>query len=317
MSSQPAATCEPSTKFEDYVSEPQERHRQGPARVAQEKPAREGSVQDGVTAYLREIQRFALLSHRQQLELARQIEAGEEGATERFVVANLRLVVAIAKQFQDRGLPLLDLIQEGNIGLMYAAQRFDWRLGYHFSSYATWWIRQSIARALAERGRTIRLPLLVHQTMGRIRQASERLTQELGREPMQKELANEAGISVQELERITQAWVPPLSLETPVGDEGTDTLSDVLPDTNAEPPEEPLLESTVREETNTAIQETLSEREHLVLRMRFGLADGETHSLENIGEQLGLHRERIRQIELGALHKLRSSVAVERLRGSR
>jgi RNA polymerase primary sigma factor len=273
----------------------------------------EPGADDALATYLREIRPVPLLTAEQEIELAKRIEAGDEEAMKHFILANLRLVVNIAKKYQGRGFSLLDLIQEGNIGLMRAVQKFDWRRGFRFSTYATWWIRQAITRALAERSRTIRLPILMGQAITKVRDASERLTQRLGRDPTEEEVAEELGVT-NELDEMLRSSAAPVSLETPVGEDETDVLGDLLPDENAIAPEERAFERTLKEEANHALEETLSHRERLVLQLRFGLGDGQVYPLEKIGEQLGLTRERVRQIENEALRKLRSAAATAHLK---
>jgi len=274
----------------------------------------EPGADDALATYLREIRPVPLLTAQQEVELAQRIEEGDEDAMQHFILANLRLVVNIAKKYQGRGFSLLDLIQEGNIGLMRAVQKFDWRRGYRFSTYATWWIRQAITRALAERSRTIRLPILMGQAITKVRDATERLTQRLGRDPSEEEVAEELGVTVSELDEMLRSSAAPVSLETPVGEDETDVLGDLLPDENAIAPEERAFERTLKEEANHALEETLSHRERLVLQLRFGLGDGQVYPLEKIGEQLGLTRERVRQIENEALRKLRSAAATAHLK---
>ncbi len=286
------------------------------ARLKQEieEVEEEPGADDALATYLREIRPVPLLTAEQEIELAKRIEAGDEAAMQHFILANLRLVVNIAKKYQGRGFSLLDLIQEGNIGLMRAVQKFDWRRGFRFSTYATWWIRQAITRALAERSRTIRLPILMGQAITKVRDATERLTQKLGRDPTEEEVAHELGVTVSELDEMLRSSAAPVSLETPVGEDETDVLGDLLPDENAIAPEERAFERTLKEEANHALEETLSHRERLVLQLRFGLGDGQVYPLEKIGEQLGLTRERVRQIENEALRKLRSAAATAHLK---
>lgn len=274
----------------------------------------EPGADDALATYLREIRPVPLLTAEQEIDLAQRIEAGDEEAMKHFILANLRLVVNISKKYQGRGFSLLDLIQEGNIGLMRAVQKFDWRRGFRFSTYATWWIRQAITRALAERSRTIRLPILMGQAITKVRDANERLTQKLGRDPIEEEVAEELGVTVSELDEMLRSSAAPVSLETPVGEDETDVLGDLLPDENAIAPEERAFERTLKEEANHALEETLSHRERLVLQLRFGLGDGQVYPLEKIGEQLGLTRERVRQIENEALRKLRSAAATAHLK---
>jgi RNA polymerase primary sigma factor len=274
----------------------------------------DSGTEDSLTVYLREIRPVPLLTAEQEIELAKRIEAGDREATQRFILANLRLVVNIAKKYQGRGFSLLDLIQEGNTGLMRAVQKFDWRRGFRFSTYATWWIRQAIGRALAERSRTIRLPIVMGQTVTKVREASERLTQLHGREPTDLELAGELEVSLNELHEMLRMAATPVSLETPIGSAETDMLGDLLPDVNAIAPENRIFEETLKHEAGLALEELLTPRERLVLALRFGLGNGQVYPLSEIGDQLGLTRERVRQIENEALRKLRASEAMVHLR---
>ncbi|MHB8619977.1 MAG: sigma-70 family RNA polymerase sigma factor [Chloroflexota bacterium] len=274
----------------------------------------DAGADDGLATYLREIRPVSLLTAAQEVDLAQRIEAGDTEAMQHFILANLRLVVNIAKKYQGRGFSLLDLIQEGNIGLMRAVQKFDWRRGFRFSTYATWWIRQAITRALAERSRTIRLPILMGQAITKIRDATERLTQRLGHDPTDEQVAEEMGVTAAELDEMRRSAAAPVSLETPVGEDETDVLGDLLPDENAVAPEERAFERTLKEEASHALAEALSPRERLVLQLRFGLGDGQVYPLEKIGDQLGLTRERVRQIENEALRKLRSAAVTAHLR---
>jgi RNA polymerase primary sigma factor len=269
---------------------------------------------DGLAAYLSEISRTALLTAQQEVDLAQRIEAGDSEAAERFTLANLRLVVNIAKRYQGRGVPLLDLIQEGNLGLIRAVHKFDWRRGFRFSTYATWWIRQAIGRALAERGRTIRLPILIGQAVSKSHSAADRLTQELGRTPTSEEVAEDVGAAPQSLEELLCMAALPVSLNTPVGESDTDRLADLLPDDHAVDPEQTSIAGALKEEVDELLKETLTDRERFVLQLRFGLMDGEPHRLDQVGGELGLTRERVRQIESEALRKLRHSLPASHLR---
>ncbi len=277
----------------------------------------ESSGEDGLPAYLREIRRAPLLSAAEEVELAKRVEAGDEEAKQRFIVANLRLVVNIAKKYQGRGFSLLDLIQEGNLGLIRAVEKFDWRRGFRFSTYATWWIRQAVTRALAERSRTIRLPILVGQTLSKVRSTSDRLMQSLGREPTDDELAGELGLTADELDELVRSAASPISLETPVGEDETDQLGDLLPDESAEAPETYALNDALKQETSNLFAEVLTPRQRLVLDLRFGMDGAEIHQLESIGQQLGLTRERVRQIENEALAALRRTPASQHLKDFR
>src|SRR5579859_1944660 len=269
---------------------------------------------DAITAYLREIGRVPMLSHAQEIDLAKRIEAGDKEAVQQFVLANLRLVVSIAKRYVGRGLSLLDLIQEGNIGLMRAVQRYDWRRGHRFSTHATWWIRQAISRAVADKGRAIRLPVYVNTALNRVRRERQRLIQELGRDPTEQELADALGMDVERLHELEAAPGTPISLELPVGEDEEQELGDVLADENSTSPEEAATTRTMKQEVQDVLDDVLTPREKLVLQLRFGLGNGHTFPLEQVGRQLGITRERVRQIEAGALAKLRHPKVLERLR---
>ncbi len=292
----------------------------GPARlrrvqeVARAAERGETAEVDAITAYLREIGRVPMLSHAQEIELAKRIEAGDKEAVQQFVLANLRLVVSIAKRYVGRGLSLLDLIQEGNIGLMRAVQRYDWRRGHRFSTHATWWIRQAISRAVADKGRAIRLPVYVNTALNRVRRERQRLVQELGRDPTEQELADALGLDVERLHELGAAPATPISLELPVGEDEEQELGDVLADETSTSPEEAATTRTMKQEVQEVLEDVLTPRERLVLQLRFGLGNGHTFPLEQVGRQLGITRERVRQIEAGALAKLRHPKVLERLR---
>jgi RNA polymerase primary sigma factor len=275
----------------------------------------EATEVDAITAYLREIGRVPMLSHAQEIDLAKRIEAGEKEAVQQFVLANLRLVVSIAKRYVGRGLSLLDLIQEGNIGLMRAVQRYDWRRGHRFSTHATWWIRQAISRAVADKGRAIRLPVYVNTALNRVRRERQRLVQDWGREPTESELADALGMDVDRLHELEAAPGTPISLELPVGEDEEQELGDVLADEASTSPEEAATVRTMKQEVQEVLEDVLTSRERLVLQLRFGLGNGHTYPLEQVGRQLGITRERVRQIEAGALAKLRHPKVLERLRG--
>src|SRR5262249_28819151 len=274
----------------------------------------EAAEVDAITAYLREIGRVPMLSHAQEINLAKRIEAGDKEAVQQFVLANLRLVVSIAKRYVGRGLSLLDLIQEGNIGLMRAVQRYDWRRGHRFSTHATWWIRQAISRAVADKGRAIRLPVYVNTALNRVRRERQRLVQDLGRDPTERELAEALGIEVERLHELEAAPGTPISLELPVGEDEEQELGDVLADEASTSPEEAATTRTMKQEVQEVLEDVLTPRERLVLQLRFGLGNGHTFPLEQVGRQLGITRERVRQIEAGALAKLRHPKVLERLR---
>jgi RNA polymerase primary sigma factor len=270
---------------------------------------------DAVMTYLREIGRVPMITHEREIELAKRIEAGDREAMKQFILANLRLVVSIAKRYVGRGLTLLDLIQEGNIGLIRAVQRYDWRRGHRFSTHATWWIRQAISRAVADKGRTIRLPVYVNTALNRIRRERQRLLQELGREPTEEELAFATGLDPIRMVELQSAPGAPVSLELPVGEDEEQELGDVLADTESASPEDIATTQTLKDEVQRVLESVLTPRERLVLQLRFGLGNSQAHPLEQVGRELGITRERVRQIEAGALAKLRQPPVLDRLRG--
>lgn len=270
---------------------------------------------DAVMTYLREIGRVPMITHEREIELAQRIEAGDREAQRQFILANLRLVVSIAKRYVGRGLTLLDLIQEGNIGLIRAVQRYDWRRGHRFSTHATWWIRQAISRAVADKGRTIRLPVYVNTALNRIRRERQRLLQELGREPSETELAMATGLDPIRMVELQAAPGAPVSLELPVGEDEEQELGDVLADTESASPEDIATTQTLKDEVQRVLESVLTPRERLVLQLRFGLNNSQAHPLEQVGRELGITRERVRQIEAGALAKLRQPPVLDRLRG--
>lgn len=269
---------------------------------------------DAVMTYLREIGRVPMITHEREIELAKRIEMGDREAMKQFILANLRLVVSIAKRYVGRGLTLLDLIQEGNIGLIRAVQRYDWRRGHRFSTHATWWIRQAISRAVADKGRTIRLPVYVNTALNRIRRERQRLLQELGREPTEHELAAATGLDPVRMVELQSAPGAPVSLELPVGEDEEQELGDVLADTESASPEDIATTQTLKDEVQRVLESVLTPREQLVLQLRFGLGNSQAHPLEQVGRELGITRERVRQIEAGALAKLRQPPVLERLR---
>ena len=277
--------------------------------------ATDAGESDAVMTYLREIGRVPMITHEREVELAQRIEQGDRDAMKQFILANLRLVVSIAKRYVGRGLTLLDLIQEGNIGLIRAVQRYDWRRGHRFSTHATWWIRQAISRAVADKGRTIRLPVYVNTALNRIRRERQRLLQELGREPTEIELADATGLDPIRMIELQAAPGAPVSLELPVGEDEEQELGDVLADTDSASPEDIATTQTLKDEVQRVLESVLTPREQLVLRLRFGLGNGQAHPLEQVGRELGITRERVRQIEAGALAKLRQPPVLERLRG--
>ena len=266
-----------------------------------------------VGQYLRDIQGYGRLTSEQEIHLAQRLEGGDQSAAQRFTVSNLRLVVSIAKHYTGRGLPLIDLIQEGNIGLMRAVERFDWRRGYKFSTSATWWISQSITRAIADKGRAVRLPVHVHEMMSRLGAVRQRLTQELGREPTQEELADGMGMDVARLNEIRSAMRAPASLDQPIGEDGDGSIAELLPDPAAADPVAAVSQEWSREEASRLLADTLSERERLVIEFRLGFSTGQPSTLDEIGVYLGITRERVRQIEAKALGKLRQPHLRQRL----
>ena len=279
-------------------------------------PPRGMTVDDPVRMYLREIGRIQLLSADEEIELARKIaKGGKDGATakRKLVQANLRLVVSIAKKYVGRGMLFLDLIQEGNLGLIRAAEKFDHERGYKFSTYATWWIRQAITRAIADQARTIRIPVHMVETINKLKKVTRKLAQDLSRKPTEEELATSMGISVSKLREIIKVAQEPLSLETPIGKEEDSRLGDFIEDREAEAPATTVAHELLREDL-TEILSGLSPRERDVLRLRFGMDDGRQRTLEEVGQLFGVTRERIRQIEAKALRKLRHPNRSRRLK---
>ena len=272
----------------------------------------EGYLSDPVRMYLREIGRVSLLTYEEEVALAKRVEKADKKARERLINANLRLVVSIAKKYVNRGLTLLDLIEEGNIGLMRAVMKYDWRRGYKFSTYETWWIRQAITRAIADQARTIRIPVHMVETINKFNRLSRKLMQELGREPTPEEVALEMGVSVEKAREIIKVSQEPASLEAPVGEEEDSRLGDFIQDASASPTDQAthaLLKDHIKE-----VLETLSPREAKVLEYRFGLEDGKQRTLEEVGKEFGVTRERIRQIEAKAIRKLRHPTRSKKLR---
>jgi RNA polymerase primary sigma factor len=261
-------------------------------------------VNDPIRLYLREIAQTPLLTAEEEVELAKRIEQGDMDALQRFVRANLRLVVSIAKRYVGRGLSLLDLIQEGNIGLMRAVDKYDWRRGYRFSTYATWWIRQAITRSISDQGRTIRLPVHMTDSITRYRRTVAQLTQEFGRPPQPEEIAEALSVAPEKVEQIMRAAHRTISLDKPVGEEDEASLGDLIADMVSKSPAE-VAEESMLERDVAKVLETLNPRERLVLQLRFGLGNGTPHTLAEVGEQLAISRERVRQIENEAVRKLR------------
>ena len=262
------------------------------------------SVDDPVRMYLKEIGKVSLLSGDEEIELAKRMELGDEEAKSRLCEANLRLVVSIAKRYVGRGMLFLDLIQEGNLGLIKAVDKFDWRKGYKFSTYATWWIRQAITRSIADQARTIRIPVHMVETINKLIRISRQLLQEFGREPTPEEIAEEMDISVEKVREILKIAQEPVSLETPIGEEEDSHLGDFIPDEDVPAPAEAAAFSMLKEQL-IEVLDTLTEREQKVLKLRFGLEDGRARTLEEVGKRFDVTRERIRQIEAKALRKLR------------
>lgn len=262
------------------------------------------TIDDPVRMYLKEIGKVPLLTAEEEVELAQRMEAGEEEPKKRLAEANLRLVVSIAKRYVGRGMQFLDLIQEGNLGLIKAVEKFDYTKGFKFSTYATWWIRQAITRAIADQARTIRIPVHMVETINKLIRVSRQLLQELGREPLPEEVAKEMGMSEDKVREIMKISQEPVSLETPIGEEEDSHLGDFIPDDDAPAPAESAAFTLLKEQLIDVL-DTLTPREEKVLRLRFGLDDGRARTLEEVGREFNVTRERIRQIEAKALRKLR------------
>ena len=281
------ATPEPAEKVEDDLSVP------------------EGiSIDDPVRMYLKEIGKVPLLTAEEEIEIGKRLETGDEEAKKKLSEANLRLVVSIAKRYVGRGMLFLDLIQEGNLGLIKAVEKFDYRKGFKFSTYATWWIRQAITRAIADQARTIRIPVHMVETINKLIRVSRQLLQQYGREPTPEEIAKEMGISESKVREIIKIAQEPVSLETPIGEEEDSHLGDFIPDDDAPAPAEAASFALMKEQLLDVL-DTLTPREEKVLRLRFGLDDGRQRTLEEVGKEFNVTRERIRQIEAKALRKLR------------
>ena len=262
------------------------------------------NIDDPVRMYLREIGRIPLLSYDEELELAKKVLAGDEAAKQKLAESNLRLVVSIAKKYVGRGMLFLDLIQEGNMGLIKAVEKFDYTKGYKFSTYATWWIRQAITRAIADQARTIRIPVHMVETINKLIRTSRHLLQQLGREPTPEEIAAEMEIPVEKVTEIQKIAQDPVSLETPIGEEDDSHLGDFIQDDDSPAPQEAAAYTLLREQLEE-VMKTLTPREAKVLKLRFGLEDGKSRTLEEVGKEFNVTRERIRQIEAKALRKLR------------
>ena len=271
------------------------------------------SIDDPVRMYLKEIGKVPLLTAEEEIEIAKQLEAGDESAKQKLAEANLRLVVSIAKRYVGRGMLFLDLIQEGNLGLIKAVEKFEYRKGFKFSTYATWWIRQAITRAIADQARTIRIPVHMVETINKLIRVSRQLLQEYGREPTPEEIAREMGISEAKVREIIKIAQEPVSLETPIGEEEDSHLGDFIPDEDAPAPAEAASFALMKEQLMDVL-DTLTPREEKVLRLRFGLDDGHQRTLEEVGKEFNVTRERIRQIEAKALRKLRHPSRSKKLR---
>ena len=271
------------------------------------------SIEDPVRMYLKEIGKVPLLSAEEEIDLAMRMEAGDEEAKKRLAEANLRLVVSIAKRYVGRGMLFLDLIQEGNLGLIKAVEKFDYRKGYKFSTYATWWIRQAITRAIADQARTIRIPVHMVETINKLIRVSRQLLQELGREPTPEEIAEELDMPVERVREILKISQEPVSLETPIGEEEDSHLGDFIQDDNVPVPAEAAAQTLLKEQLDEVL-DTLTDREQKVLRLRFGMNDGRARTLEEVGKEFDVTRERIRQIEAKALRKLRHPSRSRKLR---
>ena len=283
---EPAAP-EPAEKVEDDLSVP------------------EGiSIDDPVRMYLKEIGKVPLLTAEEEIEIAKRLETGDEEAKKKLSEANLRLVVSIAKRYVGRGMQFLDLIQEGNLGLIKAVEKFDYTKGYKFSTYATWWIRQAITRAIADQARTIRIPVHMVETINKVIRVSRQLLQELGHDPSPNEISAEMGMPVEKVREILKIAQEPVSLETPIGEEEDSHLGDFIPDEGASEPSEAASFTLLKEQLMDVLS-TLTPREEKVLKLRFGIEDGRTRTLEEVGKEFNVTRERIRQIEAKALRKLR------------
>jgi RNA polymerase primary sigma factor len=268
---------------------------------------------DALGAYLREIGRGTLLTKDQEVELAKQIEKGSDAARRRMTESNLRLVVSIAKKYQGRGMPLLDLIQEGNVGLMRAVDKFDHRRGFKFSTYATWWIRQAVLRSIGDQARTIRLPIHIGDQTNKLVRVSDRLRDSLGRQATDEEIGEELGISALEVEALRQTSRDTVSLETPIGEDGDTALGHLIEDVNAESPAIAALQADLKDQVDDVLH-VLQPRERRVIQLRFGLGDGHQRALDEVARRLGTSRETVRQLERSALDKLRRTGQAARLR---
>lgn len=271
------------------------------------------AMDDPVRMYLKEIGRVPLLTIEQEKEIAKRMDEGDESAKQELAEANLRLVVSVAKRYVGRGMQFLDLIQEGNLGLIKAVDKFDYQKGYKFSTYATWWIRQAITRAIADQARTIRIPVHMVETINKLVRVNRQLLQELGREPRPDEIAKEMNLSEEKVREIIKIAQEPVSLETPIGEEEDSHLGDFIPDDDAPAPDSMATYAMLKKQLNDVLS-TLTPREEKVLRLRFGLDDGKTRTLEDVGKEFNVTRERIRQIEAKALRKLKHPSRSKKLR---
>ncbi len=284
-----------------------------PVLLEVEEIVRDANINDPVRMYLKEIGRINLLSSQEEANLSIRVANGDEEAKNTLAESNLRLVVSIAKRYVGRGLLFLDLIQEGNIGLMKAVEKFDYDKGFKFSTYATWWIRQAITRALADQARTIRVPVHMVETINKMARIQRQMTLELNREPSEEEIAEKMGITVEKVREVIKISQDPVSLETPIGEEDDSHLGDFIKDTSSLSPEEYATNEILKEEIQSVLL-TLQEREQEVLELRFGLIDGTSHTLEEVGKRFNVTRERIRQIEAKALRKLRHPSRAKKLK---
>ncbi|HKV88913.1 MAG TPA: sigma-70 family RNA polymerase sigma factor [Candidatus Dormibacteraeota bacterium] len=275
--------------------------------------AEHSDADDSLGAYLHEIGRGKLLTKEEEVELAKQIEAGSDAARRRMTEANLRLVVSVAKKYQGRGLPLLDLIQEGNLGLLRAVQKFEWRRGFKFSTYATWWIRQAVLRSIGDQARTIRLPIHIGDLTNKLVRISDRLRDGLGRQATDDEIGEEMGMTAEEVAELRHTMRDVVSLETPIGDEADTELGHLIEDSNAESPAAAALEADLKARME-AVLEMLDSRERRVIQLRFGLIDGHQRPLDEVARRMSVSRETIRQLERQALSKLRRAGVAESLR---
>lgn len=293
--------------------EPSDVETEAPEDITEDIDREIGGVTEPLRVYLREIGEAPLLVAEEEIRLSQLVEQGDVEAAQKFVLSNLRLVVSLAKKYIGRGLSLLDLIQEGNMGLMRAVHRFDWRKGHRFSTYATWWIRQGMLRAISDQARTIRLPAHISDLTTKYNRVRQQLTQQLGRYPTIEQISEAMGIEPDKLRVIVSIAQKPVSLETPVGEDQETQLLDWIQDENTELPDEIAYRQSLKADVEEAMEEALSDRERRVLAMRFGLRDGHQLPLEQVGRELGLTRERVRQIEAKALRKLRRRDVAQRL----